>query len=72
MRNFVIFLLLVSTGICIADNVFANTLYDLYSDNSIKQPVQTSKTKPTKNTNHTQINPAYYNNSYIYYIYIII
>lgn len=65
MRNFVIFLLLVSTGICIADNVFANTLYDLYSDNSIKQSVQTSKTKPTKNTNHTQINPAYYNNSYM-------
>lgn len=66
MRNFVIFLFLLSTGLWIADNVFASTLYDLYSDNSAKPVQQTTKTKTTKKTTtQTQTNPNYYNNNYM-------
>lgn len=64
MRNFVIFLLLLSTGMWIADNVFAGTLYDLYSDNTVKQPVQ-AKAKAKNKTTQSQTNSNYYNNNYM-------
>ena len=58
MRNFVITLLILSVGIWVADNVSANTLYDLYSDYSnqktipVKQQTAKKQTVNTYNTNY--------------------
>lgn len=61
MRNFVITLLVLSTGMWIADSVFADTLYGLYSDNTAKQTTTTTKHKKTKSSN----NLNQYNNTYM-------
>lgn len=70
MKNFVILLLIIGFGLSVAENTLANTLYGLYSDNSIKQTPATAavrnsraKNKRTpsnnKNTKQTEYNQTY-------------
>lgn len=55
MRNFIITLLFLAAAICVADNVLANTLYDLYSDYSAQNSV-TPKQKNIKQQTTTNYN----------------
>ncbi len=76
MRNFVILLLVIFIGLSIAENSFANTLYGLYSDNSLQRTPPTSavrnvrakKKSVTNKEDKTQYNnrymPDYYSESY--------
>lgn len=64
MRNFVILLFAMAIGVSVADHVLADTLYGLYSDNSIKQNNTNTKTTNTKSKSKRRTNSVPANQTY--------
>lgn len=71
MRNFVILLLIIGVGLSVAENTLANTLYGLYSDNSIQKAapatsaVRNSRAKKKRTPANNTTKTTEYNQTYM-------